>query len=459
MAAVLFEYDDNRAEEKESAENSIGKLVSSISEAEVRSFLTEVLENDEKLKQRFIIRFSKKERYRVDDYKKLVDEMIYCHEDDYGFIDYEEAFELEEDVGMFTDDISSLIDEGAYCEAFELSLYICQKVPELKIGDNGTINILMDDFSAFWNEIAEKMDQHDKDWLFDQVLLEFEMSDDDFIDEYLEDFILRQFRKERYRECVLDFLDKLIERSQPDTYSRSFALERKLDFLNETRAGFGEIEKLCRNHWDDIHIREWLARQFIQKEEWRKAIEVFEECVSSDRNHPGLVKNFRKELLRLYRRTDQCEKALQTLWDLVCKPNSLEYYQELKSQYSNEEWLIECEKVFPYFGADGQAQLLCEEKLYDRLWNLLKDKDLYTVLGYEDVLLPKYSSKILEKYRIHLNCVAMQASGRSAYQEWVRLLKRMARIDGGKDLTQQIANEWRVKYKNRRAMMEELRKL
>lgn len=61
MAAVLFEYDDNRAEEKESAENSIGKLVSSISEAEVRSFLTEVLENDEKLKQRFIIRFSKKE--------------------------------------------------------------------------------------------------------------------------------------------------------------------------------------------------------------------------------------------------------------------------------------------------------------------------------------------------------------------------------------------------------------
>lgn len=84
---------------------------------------------------------------------------------------------------------------------------------------------------------------------------------------------------------------------------------------------------------------------------------------------------------------------------------------------------------------------------------------MYTVLGYEDVLLPKYSSKILEKYRIHLNCVAMQASGRSAYQEWVRLLKRMARIDGGKDLTQQIANEWRVKYKNRRAMMEELRKL
>ncbi len=36
------------------------------------------------------------------------------------------------------------------------------------------------------------------------------------------------------------------------------------------------------------------------------------------------------------------------------------------------------------FNLYGQVQLLCEEKLYDRLWELLKDTDLYTVLGYED---------------------------------------------------------------------------
>ena len=161
----------------------------------------------------------------------------------------------------------------------------------------------------------------------------------------------------------------------------------------------------------------------------------------------------------MYRKTDNREKALQTLWDLVCKSKSFEYYKGLKSQYSKEEWLKEREKVFPCFGVDGQAQLLCEEKLYDRLWELLKDRDLYTVLRYEAVLLPKYSAEILKKYQIYLNREATQARGRSAYQEWVRLLKRMKKIDGGKGSARQIADEWRVKYKNRRAMMEELRKL
>ena len=59
----------------------------------------------------------------------------------------------------------------------------------------------------------------------------------------------------------------------------------------------------------------------------------------------------------------------------------------------------------------------------------------------------------------YLNQAAMQASGRKANQEWVRLLKRMEIIDSGKELARQIAENWRIKYKNRSAMMDELRKL
>ena len=89
----------------------------------------------------------------------------------------------------------------------------------------------------------------------------------------------------------------------------------------------------------------------------------------------------------------------------------------------------------------------------------MKDTALHSVLEYEDVLLPKYSAEILEKYSHYLNRAATQASGRKSYQEWVRLLKRMEKIDGGKELAEQIAENWRMKYKNRSAMMDELRKL
>ena len=102
---------------------------------------------------------------------------------------------------------------------------------------------------------------------------------------------------------------------------------------------------------------------------------------------------------------------------------------------------------------------MCEEKLYDRLWELLKDKDLYSVLGYEAVLLPKYSAEILRKYNDYLNHAAVQASGRKAYQEWARLLKQMRKIEGGRELAKQITADWRIRYKNRRAMMDELKGL
>ena len=144
---------------------------------------------------------------------------------------------------------------------------------------------------------------------------------------------------------------------------------------------------------------------------------------------------------------------------MVGKSKSHEYYNELKLQYTEQEWIREREKVFLCFNNYGQAQLLCEEKLYDRLWELLKNTDLHTVLGYEDVLLPKYAAEILQKYSDYLNHAAVQASGRKAYQEWARLLKRMRKIDGGKDLSRQIVSEWRIRYKNRRAMMDELKGL
>ena len=236
-------------------------------------------------------------------------------------------------------------------------------------------------------------------------------------------------------------------------------MRRMADYLNDTETPFEEVETFCREHWDDFKMREWLARQFIQREEWQKAIVIYEDLIESDLGYPGSVTDYREELLRLYRKTGNTEKTLETLWDLVCKSKSHEYYNELKSQYTEQEWIREREKVFPCFNNYGQAQLLCEEKLYDRLWELLKDKDLYSVLGYEAVLLPKYSAEILRKYNDYLNHAAVQASGRKAYQEWARLLKQMRKIEGGRELAKQITADWRIRYKNRRAMMDELKGL
>ena len=134
-------------------------------------------------------------------------------------------------------------------------------------------------------------------------------------------------------------------------------------------------------------------------------------------------------------------------------------YKELKSQYMADEWLTEREKVFPHYSSSGQAALFREEKLYDRLWNVIKNQRIDSIMNYEDVLLPKYTEEVLNAYAAQLNRMATVASGRKEYQYWVRVLRHMKKIKGGKELVDQIVSDWRARYKNRRAMMDELKNL
>lgn len=55
--------------------------------------------------------------------------------------------------------------------------------------------------------------------------------------------------------------------------------------------------------------------------------------------------------------------------------------------------------------------------------------------------------------------MAMYTSDRKHYAYLVSLLRKMQYLKGGVVLVEQLAAEWKVKYKNRPAMMDELRKL
>ena len=45
------------------------------------------------------------------------------------------------------------------------------------------------------------------------------------------------------------------------------------------------------------------------------------------------------------------------------------------------------------------------------------------------------------------------------HQQLVSQLRRMQKIEGGKEAVKEIAAEWRQQYRNRPAMMEELGKI
>ena len=462
MAAVLYEYEEKheRAADKQSIQNdkSVSEIVAAANERYVREFLTDILAENDLLLQRFLLGAPKDEKHSLAEYEALVDEIIESYEDRYGYVGYYEAQGMTDDLLDLGDMIKTMIERDDYSDAFELSYYICEQIDGKDIDDDGGISMLFEQMSDYWYEIAQKASPEEKDQLFESAVT-YSDADLNYLDEYLDAFIYQAFREPRFIPRIYGWLDNKIKNSKQDTYALSITVLRKLDFMVDLGTRFDRIENACKEYWFDHHIRQWLAEKYESKGEYQKAILVYEESLTLDTGYPGLISQYREKLMRLYQKLGDNLEYTEYLWLLVTENRESALYKELRSQYSPEEWLTESEKVFPYYSAIGQADLFREEKLYDRLWNVIKDQSINSIMGYEDVLLPRYSEEILQAYAAQLNRMATVAAGRKEYQYWVRVLKHMEQIDGGKALVDQIVADWTIKYKNRRAMLDELKNL
>lgn len=82
-----------------------------------------------------------------------------------------------------------------------------------------------------------------------------------------------------------------------------------------------------------------------------------------------------------------------------------------------------------------------------------------TMISAEKDLKTEYPEQLLKKYRAEVNKMAMRTSDRGTYRQLAALLRRMKKIEGGSAVVEGIAAEWRSRYRNRRAMMEEIKGL
>ncbi len=81
------------------------------------------------------------------------------------------------------------------------------------------------------------------------------------------------------------------------------------------------------------------------------------------------------------------------------------------------------------------------------------------LIEYEKVLKDIYPKELLDKYENTVKAMATNTSGRAHYREIVSILRRMKKYPEGKEKVSEIVSDWRLRYRNRPAMMDELSKL
>ena len=387
------------------------------------------------------------------------------------FITYYEAddfiSELEE---MIDKDVRRMIDNGNYLSAFEVMNYIFVLIGNVDMDDSdGGTGMLADRIYQLWLELLMKVSPEEKKKMFDWFTAHMDGSVIDYLEEYIERILMDEFDEEEYEQAKRNFIENMIERSKhkESNWSRDYAVGkwavRYLELLKAKKVSDEQIKEICKKYWSNSTVRRYYIDICMTKKEYDHVLQVLDECIALDKQYRGLISEYNEKKKEIYLLQGNKSAYIEQLWKLVLEHEAgdLDLYRELKKQYSDEEWFIKREEIFKKLPAYAHVERLYkEEKLYDRLLAyVMNSSGLYALQEYESVLKKKYPEQVLGKYKDEVNKMAIHTSDRKNYAHLVSLLQRMQQIKGGVKLVEQIADEWKTRYKNRPAMMDELRKL
>ena len=494
MAAVLFEWtevqdQDGVLENDDNTENNlfikshtvasykkkvdaIQKLVESADIAVVKSYLTSILAENEKLLVRFHSIVSEQATEEdIKHYTSQVDDIANRYLGRNHFISYYEASDFISELEDILDkDVRRMIDNEQYMSAFELMNYIFVLVGDVDMDDSdGGIGMLVAQIYQLWLELLPKVNVDEKQEIFRWFITHLDGSLIDYLEEYIEQIIMEEFDGQEYVKQKLLFVEEMIKKSETkdSDWSKSYNIgkwaTRYLSLLELQKCDKAEIEDFCKIHWKNSSVRRYYIDLCIKSKEYDLALKTLDESMSLDRDYRGLVSEYCRKKKEIYLLQGDKEAYVKQLWELVLQheAGNLEVYRELKKQYGLNEWEEKREEIFEKLPKYAHVeQLYKEEKLYDRLLDfVLKSSGLYALQEYVKILKNDYPEQILQKYRDEVNQMASYTGDRKKYQQLVELLRNMQKIKGGSKIVKEMVAEWKVQYKNRLAMMDELRKL
>lgn len=451
---------------------AVEKLVTSAERDIVQAFLVSVLAEDKKLLLRFRNMVNKcATNEDVEDYFEQIDEIADRYLGRDHFINYYQAYdfmlELEE---IIDKDVRRMIDNGSHISAFHVMNHIFVLLGNVDMDDSGgETSMLAEQIYQLWLELLTKVNAQDKRKMFIWFTTHMDGSVIDYLEEYIEQIIMEEFKEPEYEQDKLSFMEEMIEKAEKKDsgWSRDYAVGKwtvtYLKTLEEKNAPEDQLEEICKKYWNNSGVRRYYIDRYFEKKEYDRVLQVLDESIELDKAYRGQVLEYNQKKKEIYRLQGNKSAYIEQLWKLVLEQSAedLDIYKELKAQYSEKEWLIKREELFKKLSANAHIdRLYKEEKLYDRLLAyVLKSSGLYAVQSYENVLKKEYPKQILSKYQGEVNKMASCTGNRKHYADLVALLQRMKRIKGGSEIVETIVEEWKIKYRNRPAMMDELSKL
>lgn len=481
MAAVLYEIEEKPAkmtsevrENPSDIKTELENVIKNIDESEVRTILVELALKDHSLQNhiltKYVDKFSPGQMSRL---KQEVEMIARKYSDRSGYVDYYHAMDYVEGLEEFLDEnVQNLIDKNLIMQAFELTNEVFHTVGNQDIDDSdGSTTWIANSCYEYWKQILDQATDEQRGQIFQWFKGCPKNYVIDYMEDYISDFLMDEFHDTAMLLEKMQMLDELIERAGDKTdcgslYSSYYGFEniiiKRLQIMKELNYSADEINEYMTKFRHFSAIRELEVKEYLDKKEYGKAIEVLEESKKLDKEHAGFVSKYSEQLIHIYQNTGQKEEYKKELIYQVfsCRQANLDNVKLLKAECGEEEWHTYREQILNSNSCLGiKFHFLEFEELYDRLLKtIVESGSIYILDQYEKVLKKKFPDIVRDTYVNYVRNHAERVCDRKAYKGLMAYMKKIAKYSGGREIADQIAKEWKVIYRRRPAMMDELKK-
>lgn len=452
-------------------DKSIESIIKNIKESDLRIFLTNLLEEDEKVLDRFKIHFiSEFPTPTISDYKSRIYLAIREVAGRDGFIDYSEASNYVNAMYTFIEEAQILIDKELFELAFDIITLILDEIPDLAIDDSGgETSCVSDECIGIIKKILELCDNEKVlnkilnyicNELTTQTLSNYGVE----LYELINWFIQNKLYLDKIEKTLLDAIENGKDKKyffNHDDYVNSLTNIYKMMDRND------KAIDLIKNNLSDYKILLKYVDILINEQNYDEAIKSLKNGIERDfHGHLGIVIKLSTKLLSIYKEQNMLEEYKLQLYThfFNYEKYDLDIFKEIKRLYRKEDWPMECDTILNRIPSIDKTRtnanvmkLYIEENMIDALFTLLKDCfDFSTIQRYEKYLYNKYTDEIYELYFRAIRMHANNVSSRTHYRELAHELAYLKSKSNEK--VHHLISEITIQYSNRPAMMDEFKK-
>lgn len=483
MAAVLYEIEGGKTERKPAKDlfqrladerEELKQVVNRIPEGELRLLVVGLAQGNESLRSRLLTQYTEKidERHMIK-LKCEVDRIAYENSDRSGFVDYYHASDYTSEMTSFLDEkVQALIDKGYYMKAFELTNYVFQCVGNQDMDDSdGGCTWVVDNCYEYWKQILDKCSEQEQKQMFQWFQEHQSGYVIDYVEEYISDFLMEEFKDEELLREKLRDLDEQIRKAGDHIndgryctahYGYVSNVLKRIQVMKDLGSSEQEINEYRQAFRHFSEIRKLEIREYTESKKYAEAIRVLKESKKMDAEYPGLIDGYSRKLMEVYKLIGNNQEYRKELeyYIFSCSQSNLEHINMLKAMCKKGEWEDYRNRLLESKTLSNVRYLFLEsEGLYDHLLEEIVSENYYYNLDrFENTLKKIYPERVRDAYIALVRKDAERVADRKRYKELVQYLKKISKYPDGKNLAKGVAAEWRALYYRRSAMMDELRK-